>query len=76
MKNTTMSYIAYSSSVCVSFFQQMVSELYALSTEWRERERERESLRLSALGERKKRRDGQSCEWYDGAAIDEENQLW
>jgi len=32
-------------------------------------------VRLSALGERKKRRDGKSCEWYDTATIDEENQL-
>jgi len=33
------------------------------------------SVRLSALGEKKKRRDGKGCERYDGAAIDEENQL-
>ena len=57
----------------MSFFQQ--NGIRALCSEYRvKRERER-SVRLSALGERKKRRDGKSCEWYETAAIDEENQL-
>ena len=57
----------------MSFFQQ--NGIRALCSEYRvKRERER-SVRLSALGERKKRRDGKSCEWYDTATIDEENQL-
>ena len=64
MKNTIVSYVAASFSVWV-FSNKVVSQLYALSTEWkksRENEKkmggrvkqwEKKSVRLSALGEKK-----------------------
>ena len=68
-----MSYIAYFSSVC-EFFPTNWYQSFMLRVPSEEREREREKCALECFG-RKKRRDGKSCERYDGAAIDKENQL-